>query len=266
MPGKRLTGFAETGRGVVAEIDTGESFSGNALIGADGVRSMVRQKLLGDGPPLFAGQVLFRALVPISAASVDLDLAAVSLWLCPGAHVVHYPVSAGRQLNIIAAAHSSWTDDGWSAAADSAEVIQHFQAAHHVLAAILAAPRSWMKWAAHWRRPARRWSKSRATLIGDAAHPMLPFLAQGAAMALEDAAVLSAVLSRDEDVPRAFATYENHRIARTGRVVRTSLRQASIYHASGPFRLARNAVFRLLGNDIFLARLAWLYGWEPPEC
>ena len=84
-------------------------------------------------------------------------------------------------------------------------------------------------------------------------------------MALEDAAVLSAVLSRDEDVPRAFATYENHRIARTGRVVRTSLRQASIYHASGLPRLARNAAFRLLGNNIFLSRLDWIYDWKPPE-
>ena len=103
------------------------------------------------------------------------------------------------------------------------------------------------------------------SLIGDAAHPMLPFLAQGAAMALEDAAVLSAALLSPADIPKAFATYENHRLARTSRIVRASRRQASIYHASGPLRLARNAAFRLLGNNAFLSRLAWIYDWEPPE-
>jgi len=263
-PGKRLIGFTESQSGVAAETAAGETFRGRALIGADGLRSTVRQKLIGDGPPRFAGQVLYRALIPMSAAPHGLDPAAVSLWLCPGAHVVHYPVSGGQSLNIVAASNDSWTDEGWSTAAEPAEVELRFPGCHPAVAAILAAPTTWTKWAGASRSEMRGWTKGRLALIGDAAHPMLPYLAQGAAMALEDAAVLSGLLAADRDVARAFSTYETSRRGRVSKVANRSRRQALIYHARGPLRLARNIALRLMDSGAFISRMAWLYGWEPP--
>jgi 2-polyprenyl-6-methoxyphenol hydroxylase-like FAD-dependent oxidoreductase len=263
-PGKRLTGFTELAGTVVTETVSGESFSGEALIGADGIRSVIRENLVGGEPAYFAGQVLFRALVPLSEMPVDFDVSAVTLWLCRRAHVVHYPVSAGRSLNIVAAANGFWTDEGWSSHAEPDEVAPSFAGCDSRLVAALAMPTGWTKWAGVRRQPAPFWSKGRITLIGDAAHPMLPYLAQGAAMALEDAAVLSGILSAESDIPAAFSAYEEQRLARTNRVVRSSRRQAWIYHASGLLRLVRNAYFRRLGADAFLSRMAWLYGWEPP--
>jgi 2-polyprenyl-6-methoxyphenol hydroxylase-like FAD-dependent oxidoreductase len=264
-PGKRLIGYERTELGVAAKTAGGEILRASALIGADGVHSAVREKLLGDGLARFAGQVLFRALVPLSRMPADLDYTAVSIWLCRGAHLVHYPVSAGKNLNIVAAANSSWNQEGWSAGADASQVRACFPSCHRSVDLILTAPKTWTSWAGAWRRPVRSWSEGRVTLIGDAAHPMLPFLAQGAAMALEDAAVLSTILSVDRDIPKAFENYESQRLARTARAVRMSCRQGYGYHASGPLRLARNVILRALSSDAILSRLAWLYGWRPLE-
>jgi 3-hydroxybenzoate 6-monooxygenase len=262
--GKRLSGFTESDQSVVAETVSGETFQGTALIGADGIRSAVRQRLIGDTPPHFAAQVLFRALVPFSNMT-GVDASAVTLWLCRGAHMVHYPVSAGRSLNIVAVTSGFWRDEGWSTQAEPDKVLPNFGECAPALASLLRLPNTWMKWAGFRHDPAPFWSKGRVTLIGDAAHPMLPFLAQGAAMAVEDAAVLSCTLSAGAEVREAFRTYERARRAHASRVVRSSNRQASIYHASGLLRLVRNAAFRFLGEGAFLSRMAWLYGWEPPR-
>jgi salicylate hydroxylase len=260
-----LTGLVQRPDNVIAQTDSGASLIGCALIGADGVRSRVRHEILGDGPPRFAGQVLFRALLPISSAPPGLRDSAVSLWLCRGGHVVHYPVGAGKSLNIVAVAKGSSREESWSAAADASEVVGLFHGHSQPIDRVLSAPPRWTKWAGVWRPTAPRWSQRRVTLIGDAAHPMLPYLAQGAAMAIEDAAVLSAVLASGRDIAGAFSAYERQRLSRTSRTARSSRRQALVYHATGPLRLFRNAWLRYLTPGDFLSRMAWLYGWEPPR-
>lgn len=265
QPGKRLVGFAESGETVVAELSAGERLIGDALIGADGARSFVRERLVAPEGRHRLGQLLFRALIPTANAPSDLDLGAVSLWLCRGAHLVHYPVGAGKSLNIVAAVDVGARKFDRSAPVEASEVAARFRHCHGSLAAVLALPATWTKWPGIWRQPLRCWGVGRATLIGDAAHPMPPFLAQGAAMALEDAAVLASVLAIEQDIAKAFRAYERLRLPRTSRVVRASHRQARVYHASGLLRPARNALLKRLGADAFLSRLAWLYDWQPPE-
>jgi salicylate hydroxylase len=265
LAGHTLEGYRPCEAGLECRLSPGPDISADALLGADGIRSVVRAALLADGPPSACRHVIYRALAPAAAVPPWAAEPAVGLWLLPGAHVVHYPVSGGEQVNIVAMADGDRGGEGWSAPAAPAEVAAHFASPAAPLADILASPSSWLKWAGCDRPPTHRWSAGRVCLIGDAAHPVLPCLAQGAVMALEDAVALARLLPRGAGDPtEAFAAFARERQPRTARLWRESRRQAAIYHLGGPLRLARDlALAGLLSGPRLVERSAWLYDWRP---
>jgi len=260
--GTHVKSFVDRGGHVEVETEAAV-IPGEALLGADGVRSMIRGELVGDGLPVRHPESLFRALASIDAGT-DSRLAAITLWLCRGAHVVHYPVRGGTALNlVVAAVEARWSGEGWSLPALSPEVLAHLPDIHEDLRNALALPSGWLKWAAASRAPASTWSRGRVALIGDAAHAALPYLAQGAAMALEDAVTLCVSIERNGTLADAFRAYQVLRMPRTERIVRESRKLGNIYHAAGPLRIARNLVLRMTDPGDFLKRLAWVYDFDP---
>jgi salicylate hydroxylase len=235
---------------------------GQAVIGADGIRSVIREQIAGDGDPVHRGQVIFRALVPLPDVPPAIESDCVTLWFYPGGHVVHYPVSNWRQFNIVASIDSPWRVPGWSENGNSAEVRAAFSRAADDLAELIAAPHSWLKWAGADREPIEIWHDRRIVLVGDAAHATLPYLAQGAVLSLEDACVLAREVSSGAEIADAFARYVAQRRSRTARIQRQSRELAPIYHASGPRRLARNLALSFMSPDSFLNRLSWIYDWD----
>ena len=238
----------------------------SALIGADGLWSRLRARLGDDTAPHFAGRSAFRAAVPATQVPPQHREPVVNLWLGPNGHLVHYPVRAGAAVNIVAVAGDRWQSPAWSTAADRDEVLERFPASSWTPVArqVLAAPERWQKWALYDRAPSTPWGRGLVTLLGDAAHPMLPFLAQGAAMAIEDAAVLARELARSPDDRAAgLRNYEAARAPRTARVQRAARRNDFRYHLRQPAAFARDAVLRALGGERLLAQYDWLYRWRP---
>ena len=262
--GSRVSCYRVDDGGMTALLENGGEHAADVLIGADGIRSRIRAQLLDDGPPVFAGHVLYRALIDIDAVPAGVDTASVNLWLHEGGHVVHYPVSGGRKFNIVAAVNENWHSEGWSEPSDGAILGMRFAAVAEELSGVLALPGEWLRWAGADREPVDRWGRGPVTLIGDAAHPTLPYLASGAVMALEDAVVLGReVERRPEDLPAALRVYEKTRQPRTARIVRSSHRLAGIYHAGPPLSLFRDVFIRMTSGRRGLERMAWLYDWLP---
>nr|WP_284701194.1 FAD-dependent monooxygenase [Rhodoplanes tepidamans] len=269
--GARVDEYAVHANGVTvatAGPSVAGEFAGLALIGADGVWSRVRARLFDDGPALPAGRTAWRALLPADRVEPEHRAPTVNLWLGRGAHLVHYPVRAGALINLVAIAADDEIVTGWSAPGDGAEVLRRFPAHQWAAPArdLLARPERWLRWSLYDRRPGRRWGRGPVTLLGDAVHPMLPFMAQGAAMAIEDAAVLADALARRPwDAPGALREYEGRRRDRTAAVQRTARRNDRVYHLGQPAALLRDLAMRtVLGGETVLARHDWLYAWRPP--
>jgi salicylate hydroxylase len=192
----------------------------------------------------------------------------VHLWLGLDAHLVHYPVKAGRLINIVGIVHDEWNEPGWQATGARAEILRHFARWSWAETAreLIAVPERWTKWALYDRKQPFPGGVGPVTLIGDAAHPMLPFLAQGAGMAIEDAAVLADMLGKYLDDPAdALRAYEGARRHRTALAQLRSRRQARLYGLTGPEALIRNLALRAMGGEKLRARYDWLYSWRPPE-
>jgi len=241
---------------------------GIALIGADGIWSSVAERLRQQQPPTFRHRTAWRALIPSEAAAPEFREPFVHLWLGQEAHLVHYPVKAGRLINIVGIVHDEWNEYGWSAPGDRSELLRHFArwAWAEKARAFVGIPDRWLKWALYDRSISFRGGDGPVTLIGDAAHPMLPFLAQGAAMAIEDAAVLAEMLGKDlQDPADALRAYEGARWHRTMRAQQAARRQARIYGMSGPEAFVRNLAMRAMGGEKLRARYDWLYSWRPPQ-
>ena len=238
------------------------------FVGADGLWSAARACLGERSRPQSARRTAWRALVPAEAVPAEFREPVVNLWIGPEAHLVHYPVRAGEAINIVAIAADAWEGIGWSTRSDRDELLMRFSEKDwaHPVRALLAKPDQWLKWALYDRPPLYRWGRGAATLLGDAAHPMLPFLAQGAAMAIEDAAVLAdALVHVTGGTAAAMRHYENQRRRRTARVQAAARTNGRMYHLSGPAALIRDLAMRtILGGELMLRRYDWIYDWRPP--
>lgn len=257
----------EQSPGRVTVIDqTGRAHTGIALIGADGVKSVVRQKYVGD-PARVTGHVVYRAVVDRKDFPADLQWNAASIWVGPNCHLVHYPLRGGEQYNVVVTFHSREQEE-WGVREGSKEEVQsYFQGICPKARQLIDLPRSWKRWATADREPIGQWTYSRATLLGDAAHPTTQYMAQGACMALEDAVTLGEALRvNGNDFTQAFELYQRSRIARTARIVLSSREMGRIYHAKGVERLVRNDLWRGRSPERFYDAMEWLYGWNVGNC
>jgi salicylate hydroxylase len=269
--GLRVVDFAEHVSGITVLARGASEISeerGFALIGADGLWSAVASQLRGQRRPQFAHRTAWRTLVSSDTVPTEFRAPVVYLWLGLDAHLVHYPVKGGRLINIVGIVSDEWNKEGWSAAGDRDEILRRFARGSWAekARALIAMADQWLKWGLYDRRTPFRGGTGAVTLIGDAAHPMLPFLAQGAAMAIEDAAVLAAMLGRCGDDPAdALRGYEGARRYRTARVQQVARKQGRIYGLSGPEAVVRNFGMRLMGGEKLRERYDWLYNWRPPK-
>lgn len=226
---------------------SGAEFTGRALIGADGIHSKVRTRLWGETAPDFTGNVAWRALVPAAQLPEGMVRPMSTAWWGPHKHFVHYYVRGGELVNCVCVVEKEgWSVESWTERGQYAELKSDFQGWHDEIQTLIdAADReSLYKWALFDRPPMTQWSKGRATLLGDACHPTLPFMAQGAAMAIEDGAVLAACLKAESEVPAALARYESLRLKRTAGVQSGSRRNAKVFHLTGVKAWARNRAAR----------------------
>ncbi|MGD1016893.1 MAG: FAD-dependent monooxygenase [Roseiarcus sp.] len=239
--------------------------AGDVLVGADGLRSRTRERIgLGAADAAtFSGRVAFRAMVDAQRIAPRWSAGEVTLRLGAKAHLVHYPVRGGSLVNLVAAIESGWRgEDGdppWDALADRPALDRAFADWSRDARALIAAAVEWRAWPLYVRPPIACFSLGRVALIGDAAHPMTPFLAQGAAQAIEDAGALARRLADAGDVTIALAAYSADRVARASRIQRDALAQGRIYHLSGPLAFARDVAIGVLGPRRLLDRYDWLY-------
>ena len=238
----------------------------DGLVGADGVRSRVRTKLRAGPPARYTGRTAYRATVPIERVPAEFrDV--TGMWLSPRAHLVHYPIRAGREFNLVAVVEDDWQNDGWSVPASKAEFTTHFgltgrsrwpEAARR----LLDLPDIWTKWALCGFEADFDWSSGAVTLLGDAAHATLPFAAQGGGMAIEDAAVLAHVLEGAPNISAAFRAYETLRKPRTRAIVEEAVSNGRIYHLPHAVALFRDMALKWgLGGQL-LDRMDWIYRWR----
>ena len=267
--GTRFEDYALHANGVSVACRHGTAAAdeqGIALIGADGLWSVLRSRF-GYPEPEFRQRTAWRALVPTDDVAKDFRTREVQLWLGRNAHVVHYPVRNGTLINVVAIVNDNWAEPGWSAKGAREELLAHFSPWNWAepLREFLSVPENWLKWALYDMSPLRSWGDGPITLLGDAAHPMLPFLAQGAAMAIEDAAILADSMAIQPDDPSAaMRRYERIRRRRTARVQRAARSNGRTFHAASGEAWARNLVLRLAGGKMLLRRYNWLYDWRAP--
>ena len=262
--GARCMGFEQEADGVALLLENGERVSGDALIGADGVHSNIRSRLFGHGHATFTGYMAWRGVVPMERLPPRLRQQYGMTWIGPRGHIVTYPLRRGELLNFVTAIERvDWLIESWSEAGSVEECRQDFAAWHADVLAIVDAIDVPYKWAMLGREPLEHWSVGRVSLLGDACHPTLPFLAQGANMAIEDGMVLARCLEA-YDIPEALRRYEAVRLDRTSRIVRGSLENVSRYHnpqLADPVQaqafMAREFAPRAMG-----ARYDWLYEYD----
>jgi len=266
--GFEVAGVAETPTGVSLGLKRGLlaiQENGDFAIGADGLRSRLRERI-GFGKPeevTFSGRVAFRATVPARALPATFSAPLVNLRLGGRAHLVHYPLRNGSVVNIVATIEAGWRgtpgEAPWDGEADLDALKRAFASWSRESRDLLAQAEGWRAWPLYVRPPIATYASGRVALVGDAAHPMVPFLAQGAGQAIEDAGALARCLEGAADIPAALAAYSASRALRAGRVQRDALSQARIYHMSGPLALARDLTMRALGPERLLQRYDWIY-------
>ncbi len=263
--GARCVGFAQDAGGVTLHLENGETARGDVLIGADGVHSRIRHALFGDGHAEFTGFMAWRGVVPMERLPPHIRLTHGVTWIGPHGHVVTYPLRRGALLNFVTAIErDDWRAEGWSDPGTVEECRRDLARWHADVLAIIDRIDVPYKWAMLGRRPLQHWSVGRVSLLGDACHPTLPFLAQGANMAIEDGMVLTRCLEASADVVEALRRYEAARLDRTSRIVLGSLENVSRYHNPqlGDPAAAQAFMDREFAPHAMGARYDWLYEYD----
>ncbi len=264
--GRKCVGFTQTNTEVALELETGEIATGDALVGADGVHSPIRQTLFGADKPQFSGIIAWRGIIPMERLPAHMARMVGVNWVGPGGHVVHYPLRGGAVMNFVGALErTDWQIESWSARGTTEELAADYRGWHDDVQALIRNIRVPYKWALMVRPPMPRWTVGRVTLLGDACHSMVPFLAQGAVMAMEDGVVLARALTElDGDVASRLARYEESRRERTRRAVEGSADNIARFHnrALADPAGARQYVEREWAGHNVASRYEWLFRYD----
>jgi 2-polyprenyl-6-methoxyphenol hydroxylase-like FAD-dependent oxidoreductase len=256
-----LTGIEEADAIISAIASDGRKAEAPGLIGADGLWSEVRELIAPEARLLFTGATAWRTLLPRGELTHPFDAPVVSVWLGPDTHLVHYPVRGGKELNVVAVTEGGPDTHGWNQTGDAEALRDAFTGWCKDTKSLFEHATGWRCWSLYRLTGLRSWTRARITLLGDAAHPVLPYLAQGAALAIEDAIALAKSLKeRHGDASSAFPLYEAMRKGRTRRVALRSERNGKHYHMAGALRVARNLMLRHRPGERLLGRFDWLYG------
>jgi salicylate hydroxylase len=265
LAGKDVRAYEWTGGRATAVTRAGERYSGVALIGADGIRSAIRARLIGDGPPRVSGHTIYRSVIPMERVPEELRWNTVTLWAGPKWHFVHYPIGGGEFLNLAATRDDGVTEALVAEPVRKERVLEGFPEVCDTARALLRLGEQWRSWVLCDRDPVEDWCTGRVALLGDAAHPMLQYAAQGACMALEDAVVLGEVLAgmTSDDVPLRLAEYNAARWKRAART-QTVAREMGhrLYHPAGEEAVARNTMLSSLSVDELYDAVDWLHGGD----
>ncbi len=237
----------------------------SAVIGADGVWSELRERIAGSAVPAATGRTAWRALMPVDNAPPALPTDRVSLWLGEAAHLVTYPVARGSAINVVAVVDEEWTRSGWNATGDGEWLAKRVGGWSAQARAIVSAPYSWQKWALVSIDPGAPWVQGPMALTGDAAHAMTPFVAQGGAMAIEDAAVLARCLRDGNNIETSLQAYQAERRPRAIEVAKAAARAGEIYHWRRPRAYLRDAALGLAGPALVFWQNDWIYRWDAAE-
>jgi salicylate hydroxylase len=258
---QKIDAIRDDGDTVIAIMASGDEIKGRAAIGCDGLWSKVRETIVGDGPPRVSGHIAYRAVLRRDEVPDDLWREDIILWAGPRTHFVHYPLRRGELYNLVAVFHSDHYEEGWNLEGDASVLMEHFRGERPEVMRLLEKIETWRYWVLCDREPIKNWTKGRITLLGDAAHPMLQYLAQGACMATEDAVRLAEeVAKQPNDLPAAFQAYQQQRYLRTGRVQIMSRVYGHFYHARGVEAELRNIMLGGRTQEEALDGIEWLYG------
>jgi 3-hydroxybenzoate 6-monooxygenase len=257
-----VVSYDQSGDQVHAVLKSGEKVSGAALVGADGLHSRVRAKLVGDGAPRVTGHTTYRSVIPTDEMPEDLRWNAATLWAGPKCHIVHYPLSGWKVFNLVVTYHNNAPEPVAGKPVSAEEVMRGFQHVAPIARKVIEHGRDWKLWVLCDRDPILNWTDGRVTLLGDAAHPTLQYMAQGACMAMEDGVCLShEVAAHQGDLRTAFEAYRKKRVHRTARIqIQSRMIGDHIYHPDSGHAALRNAMMRAMTTEDYYDRFQWLYG------
>jgi len=258
----QVAGYDQDGTTVTARLAGGGSVKGAALIGADGLWSSIRQQVVHDGPPRVSGHTTYRSVIPTDRMPEDLRWNAATLWAGPKCHIVHYPLSGWKVFNLVVTYHNDAPEPVAGLPVGEGEVRRGFTHVHERAQQLIGIGSDWKMWVLCDRDPVERWVDGRVALLGDAAHPMMQYFAQGACMAMEDAVCLThCVAARPGAITAALEDYRQRRVLRTARVQLQSRAIGDhIYHPSGAHAALRNQILASKSPQQFYDDLAWIYG------
>ena len=254
--------YQQDGSSASAILDNGDNVSGLALIGAEGLWANIRKKLVGDGPPVVSGHTTYRSVIPTEDMPEDLRWNSATLWAGPKCHIVHYPLSGWKYFNLVVTYHNHAPKPVAGMPVTKEVVSKGFEHVNSVARQIIERGKDWKLWVLCDRKPILKWVDGRVSLLGDAAHPMLQYLAQGACMAIEDAVCLSEEMSNGLDnIEKSLTNYQNKRRIRTARVqIHSREIGEHIYHPAGAHALLRNQIMKSKSQDQWYDNIEWLYG------